>query len=677
MGYIILEEENNILTRAKRAEELGMQTTRKWSSMWQQSLRYFLSDQLHGMTKNKHWDWVILNYIWPSIMQEMAKLSRNFKMIVSATEPSDMEVAEAFQGFLQWQWKKGLHRHGMRIEQLKAILCGKLFGYRVSKIFWERKVKWSEQKKTWLGEVRHRLWHPGLFWASDKEYINDGDCGTVRYLELEYAKSLWPDFKDKLTDGAVSYKDMIAGGGGENIIGQTSTSGTYPSAGTGGIDRGPTASESATLLSLVMADDLGISGGTSGDKKRYCKISEEYLKDYEEKHTKEEIPVDADVLKSSGAIVPGPNGEHLTPEGKPITSEMWPNDVIEWDEPVYPNGRYIIRNEDTILNPDIKDQIYPHSVWPFIVTPHYLLPFMWQGSDAVTLYRLTQDHLNITVSHLVNNMKEYGDPRIAVEQDALAPAPGRTQKRFSIMRGAGAIIRLARGGLRRFKIIDPIQPSPSAMMLYQLFAQEYKNIIGLQDIAQGRKASGQITATEAQFLAISSNDRIKLQNIFEEEWALRISCFVAEMDQYHYDAGRIVRIIGDDQIIGAVQINQRSKEAIFDIDIEPSEGLPFDEEKRIKKYEIAYKLLSEPLPNPLLPEFLRILGINSWQKLLQKHSTWQEFVAFEQLLMAVEKGEIAPQDAVQMLIQKMAQKVMAKQGTQGENKNGNNSNGRT
>lgn len=659
---VVQDEQTDILTLAKEREEAGMEITRRWVSMWQTSLRYFLSDQLHGYKRHKKWDWVIINYIWPSIMQEMAKLSRNFKMVVSATEPDDMEIAEAFQGFLQWQWKKGLHRHGMRIEQLRAIMDGKLYGYRISKILWEGKVRWSPKKRRWLGEVRHRLWHPAMFWASDNEYINDGDCGTVRYLELSYALSLWPDYKNELEENAVSYEQMITGGGGDTVRGQTSTSGTYPSAGTGGTDKGPSSSDTNNLLDLVLTSDrIGGMSGSTGDKRRYCKISEAYLKDYTEEHKVEDVPVDPDVLLQSGAIQQGVSGEYLTADNLPVTSEMWPNERLEWDEPPYPNGRYVIRNEDTILNPDKEDQRYPHSVWPFVVTPHYLLPHMWQGSDAITLYRRTQDHINVTVSHLVNNMKQFGDPRIAVEQDALAVPPGRTEKRFSVMRGAGAIIRLARGGLNRFQVIPPMPLGQGNVMLYQLFAQEYKNIQGLQDIAQGKKTTGQTTATEAQFLAMSSNDRIKLQNIFEEEWALQIANLVAEMDQYHYDTGRIIRIIGDDQVIGATQITDRSKEAIFDIDIEPSEGLPYDEDKRIEKYKIAYELLNQPTPNPLLPEFLRVLGISAWQKLLQRHAGWAEFIAFEQLIAGVEEGKIAPEDAVKLLVQRATERIMSRQ----------------
>ena len=154
MGGIQVAEKDKEKTKSfieilKEKEDAGMARTNAWVSLWQDSLRYFLSDQLHGRKEHRDWDWVILNYIWPAIMQETAKLSRNFKIIANPVEPDDDEFAEAFGGFLNFQWskigKRALHNNGMRVEQLKAILCGKLYGYRVSKILWDEKVTWTDK----------------------------------------------------------------------------------------------------------------------------------------------------------------------------------------------------------------------------------------------------------------------------------------------------------------------------------------------------------------------------------------------------------------------------------------------------------------------------------------------------------------------------------------------------
>ena len=663
-SIVDLKKKPTLLELVKQKEDAGMARTRNWVSMWDQALRYFLSDQLHNRKEHKDWDWVVLNYIWPAVMQEMAKLSRNFKIIISATEPSDAELAEAFQGFLNWQWKKGLHRKGMRIEQLRSILDGKLYGYRISKYYWDSKIHWNDKvfPPKWNGEIRHRLWRPQEFWASDKEYVNDGDCGTVRYVDLEYAIGQWPDFKKELTEASVAYAETI--GGTDTIRGQSGTDANYPDKDTGDQDRSVAARTARVLLDLVFAS--GTATGVNNadqDGRRYSKISEAYLKDSTEKSEEKDVPAEADQLLQAGLIVQGENQTYLTPDGQLIDAENWPKKTLEWDRPLYPHGKIVIRNEDTILNPDNHE--YPHSVWPFIVTPHYLLPHMWQGSDAVTLYRGAQDMINVTVSHLVNNMKQFGDPRIAVEQDALAAPPGRSKKKYKIFSGAGAVIRLARGGLDKFKILSPTPPSNAAVQLYSLFAQEYKNIQGLQDIAQGKKTSGQTTATEAQFLALSSNDRIKLQNIFEEQWVRESVNLIAEMDQYYYEVGRIVRVIGEDRIIGAQEITSAAKEAEFDIDVEAGEGLPFDEEKSILQHEKAYALMAGP-PNPMMPDMLRVLNIPGWQKLLDKHAGFAQLKQFQELRQAVVAGQIPPEEAAKQIAAVMIQ-LSQQQGEGAEN----------
>jgi len=662
--------EMSLLDRCKAVEQAGMAVTNSWAALWSEAISYFLSQQLKGYKRHKNWEWVVLNYLWPSIQAELAKLSRRFKFVASPIEPGDTDIAEALQGFLQWQWDTGLKQGGMRRENIKCLLCGKLYGYWISKIYWDRKITWSSEQRQWLGDVKHRLWHPAFFWASDKEYINEGDCGTVRYLELEYAQSLWPKKKKVLKEQSVGYADMIRHiSHGDTIHGQTSHQGTYPSKGTGDVDSHSADKLSSTLLSLVVSEST--QQGNSTDVRRYCRISEQYLKNYKESNKQEESPADPAVLMESGQLIQDAvTGGYMDRNGLPVTSENWPVNVTEWREPDYPNGQYIIRNEDEILNPDPDTQIYPHSRWPFVVCPHYLLPFMWQGSDAISLYRDTQDKINVAVSHLFNNAKEFGDPKIAVEENALLVDPRNAKKKYEILKGAGAIIKLVRGGLSRFKVIEPKAPSAAHMMIYQMMVQEFKNIQGMQDIALGKKTTGDTTATEAQHLAMSANDRIKLQNLFQEEWARDLIRLVAEMDQYYYEAGRVVRVVGDDMMIGAVQITDRSKEAKFDVNIEPTEGMPWDEEKRILRYEKAYTILQDPRPNPLLPEYLRVLQITAWQKILEKHEKWQDWIGFEQLIEAVEAGQLAPEQALQMLIEKARQRIMSMQAV-GDASNGN------
>jgi hypothetical protein len=103
------------------------------------------------------------------------------------------------------------------------------------------------------------------------------------------------------------------------------------------------------------------------------------------------------------------------------------------------------------------------------------------------------------------------------------------------------------------------------------------------------------------------------------------------------------------------------KEVHFDIDIVPGMTLPFDEEKRIEKYMTAYKLLADPNPNPMLPDMLRILEIQNWKKLLSQIEPYQLYMQFSQLYEAVKAGQVDPNEAVQLIVQKATELYMQQQ----------------
>jgi hypothetical protein len=109
-----------------------------------------------------------------------------------------------------------------------------------------------------------------------------------------------------------------------------------------------------------------------------------------------------------------------------------------------------------------------------------------------------------------------------------------------------------------------------AIQLYQLFAQEYKNFVGLQSIARGEQQQGEISATQAQWLALSSNDRIKLQSIYEDQWIIECCTLIAEMCQLNYTPDRYIRVVGEDRTIGTAQITNKEKSVKYDIDILPA-----------------------------------------------------------------------------------------------------------
>jgi hypothetical protein len=654
-----MAEKENILERAKKVETAGMTRTKEWVDIWQTSIRYFFSDQLHGRRQHKDWEWVIVNYIWPSHIAEIAKLTRNrHTIIVDPWERTDEEAAAAWQGMLQWMWEKGLNGRGMRLEQMQTILDQQLFGYSVTKVFWKDKVTWDENR--WLGDVKTKLWHPAEFWASDDEKIDEGDCGTERVLELTEAIKLFPDFEKELTEEANRFADQPSAGLFETIRGQLASAGTYPGAGTGGVDTGTRRVGVGKLLHLILKSDKLNAPQSDAKQKadiKLVRINETFLRDFEEKteKTREDIPVDE--LVTTGKVVPI-DGIFIDTETKePIIPEDWPQREIKIDRPLYPNGRVVLHAGDT----ELSDEPYKYSRWPFIITPHYLLPHMWQGIDGVQLYKSTQDMINISVTHLLNNVKQYGDRKVMLEEGAIRAPKGKDKEKWKIGKGAGRVIRLALGGLKRIKFVEPSQVPPAALQFYALMAQEFKNIQGLQSIARGEKQPGKMTATEASFLTISSNDRIQLQSVFEDQWIKETASLVAEIMQDKYEAERYVRVLGEDDLLGIQQISQNLKSVKFDVDIMPGLTLPFDKEKRQATLFAANQIVTQPVASPMTDILLKELEVPGWQKILRRYEAWVQFLQFLRLFEAVRNGQIEPREAVDVLTTRALQEFNALQ----------------
>ncbi|MGI6140061.1 MAG: portal protein [Candidatus Hydrogenedentales bacterium] len=641
-------ELNNMLDEMQQS---GMDKTREWVSVFQEALHYFFSDQLQGKKRHKDWDWVVINYIWPSAMQEISKLSKNHaKLIVTPWEEDDVEAAEVFQGALQWLWQKPLN---MRLNHIAAMLDSKLWGYRVSKIYWDNKVEWDDRQKKWIGDVRYKLWHPACFWASpEAESIDEAEAiGTLRYVTLEEAKKQFPDFADELEQEAQNNFEGYEQSSGDTIL--SSIHNYFSGSDLKGVDEIEDAAGASKLLDLILDKDKAHKK-TSGDVKM-VEIGEIWFRDNStvKRKIKEDVPLQ--YLIDTGEAYEGEDGLIYNKSGESLDTSNWPTQIVdEYDEPKFPYGRHIIRVGKTILNSKEEDQRWNLKKWPFVVTPHYLLPHMWQGINAVSMYKTAQDMINVTASHLVNNMKLYGDPKVAVEEGAIAMNP-RTKKHYKIGAGAGSILRMAKNGLKKFKIIEPKDIGNGVLQLYQLHAQEFKNLTGLQSIGRGEQLKSGTTATEANALAINSNDRISFQQVYEEEWIRQVACRIAEICQYYYEPDRYVRIIGEDNRMGIVQVTQRAKDAHYDIDVEPGTTLPYDEEKRLLKLEKAYQLLSSPMTNPMLPTMLRELGIPNYKKLLKQSEAYNNYLQFAQMLTDIQEGKMDPQSAVQMLGQKVMQ----------------------
>jgi hypothetical protein len=58
-----------------------------------------------------------------------------------------------------------------------------------------------------------------------------------------------------------------------------------------------------------------------------------------------------------------------------------------------------------------------------------------------------------------------------------------------------------------------------------------------------------------------------------------VCSLIAAACQKNYTVERLIRIVGEDKIIGATQITQGLKDVRFDVEILPATTLPYDEDK--------------------------------------------------------------------------------------------------
>ncbi|GAF91014.1 unnamed protein product, partial [marine sediment metagenome] len=271
----------------------------------------------------------------------------------------------------------------MRRKLIMGLLDCAVFGYMVGKTMWEPKPVggWVDADKGWMGKPAEEFIHPALFWCdpSAESMLKAENCGTKRRVKLEWAQNRWPEHKKDIEAEAYTASDPKYTAG--DMI-------TYKD------QKGSTLSLSrqnmfSRLVSFILhqgtvTGDSSANDVIAGDKQRYVDIEEIYWRDYTEKHIKIKDNVPEDVLIQNGTIIKEETtGLFIDPKTKKPLAD-WPKQTTkEYDEPTFPNGRFVLRIGNTILNPKEEDQVYKESRWPFTVMPYHILPHMWQGGNAV------------------------------------------------------------------------------------------------------------------------------------------------------------------------------------------------------------------------------------------------------------------------------------------------------
>ncbi|MBW2675472.1 MAG: hypothetical protein JRD89_19025, partial [Deltaproteobacteria bacterium] len=182
-----------------------------WKPVYEDGLNYVFNNQLVGQDAREGWDRIVTNQIFPAIMQESALLAQQFpKLITLPWEQGDQAGADVWRDILQWQFEKGLR---IPAHRLAAILDGKVFGHWVTKVYWEPKHEWDEEKKRWKGATQITLLRPDYF-GMDPE-AEDGDlhkaeyCYCHRRVSVAWLIQKWPAFKEEIELAAESSEEEV------------------------------------------------------------------------------------------------------------------------------------------------------------------------------------------------------------------------------------------------------------------------------------------------------------------------------------------------------------------------------------------------------------------------------------------------------------------------------------
>lgn len=645
--------------------DAGMKVTNTFRSIWDTAIQYIWGKHYEDWKLKEEWQYVVVNRIYPLMFQTIAKLSSNDPKIMAHAWDDEKEgttkFAENWAGHLDYLWKSP-YELDMRLKLPKGLLdCG-TFGYMVGEPFWESKPRngWDPKEKRWIGKAGMRFHHPARFWtdptAETMEHAEN--CGIIRRVKMEWAQNRWPEHKKAI------FTESYTAGDDKYIAGNRYVSGSDLSYKNQQAEPDKVSenkrSRFSRIASLIL-DSVGAGDNASlqehGSDQRYVDLEKICWRDYSERTVKIEDNVPLDKLVQNGEVaVEEITGLILnTKTQEPL--EDFPTEVTdEYKEPVFPNGRMVLRIGRTILNPKNEDQVYKESKWPFIVMPYHILPHMWQGGNAVEMSRNNNDMLNMTVSSLLNQVRRTADPTKLVEKNALALGrDGKIRSKRDSITKLGRIVFVAKGKIDRIK--DWVYPKvdQSVIQLAATLKQDIDDQMFMQDVGRGAASPGQQTKAEIVRLDRNSDTYTALQGIFLDKFIDDTMTLIAEIIQRNYEPGKLLRIF-EDQEKQSTQVSQEMLDVRLDVNIEPGSTLPYDEVKKQTEYKLAHDLLAAPIPNPMIEDMLRVLNISRRKEILDKYQGLQLFRQFVQIGATLAQGleEAKGDPEAQALVEKTA-----------------------
>ena len=134
-------------------------------------------------------------------------------------------------------------------------------------------------------------------------------------------------------------------------------------------------------------------------------------------------------------------------------------------------------------------------------------------------------------------------------------------------------------------------------------AVQIKDQTGMQNVGMGREGQPGQTATESVNLQTNSRLRTAMQSIFLDDFTLRFMGQVHELLRRNMDPQDRLRIIGEEGGPLIASMDPTQVDAKFDLKMEITPTLPFDEQRRQQNAVQMFQLLGMPYLKRLLEAY--------------------------------------------------------------------------
>jgi len=566
---------------------------------WLRSLRYWAGrqwiDRRGRKRRGKNWTEAVVNEIHPVVEQKAAMLTENNpRGVFLPVDNSDVRYAQDLEAITMAR----VRQMQGRTHLIRAAHNLMLFGFCVTKVFWDDTLSGQADVGWYLVPPRQFIIDPLATGIDDAEYV-----GLERMVSLDYCKQRWEEFAEEL-DRQARTQDM-----------DTALE-SYPDADTLEEELGHT----------TRRQSYDVEQHLENRTVPMVRLVEMYYRDYTTKTVEVAIPFEQ--LKRDKTIVQNAGGQWVYREtGRPYSVLNAPRTEVE--VPAYPEGRLTIKIGEVI----VEDMPW-EGRWPFALGVNTPVPHRWYGlPEAETLIE-RQDILNDTVSKIEDHAKLALHPRRKVEMGALADPK-------SLRNTPDAVIKVNDGRSNGVSWEPAPEMPATAWNLVEFCRGSIENISGLPAATRGRQLPRSATATEIATLDRAGRGRVGMVSALFDEYIARLFFLTAQAIQKHYEPDRIVRVVGPEGQVTAVQMSEQIKRVKYDVTVEAGSTLPFDRQARKADALSLYNVLGVAY----LPELLDAYEVKNKQEVLQRYQLWQMFQQYAPLLQDPQFQQLAAQYA--------------------------------